>query len=53
MCFMEAKLIKELPGQGKMNYFIILYFSPLEESWKALWCGGGKLTCCRAVALKQ
>lgn len=26
MCFMEAKLIKELPGQGKMNYFIILPF---------------------------
>ena len=53
MCFMEAKLIKELPGQGKMNYFIIPYFSPLGESRKTLWCGGGKLMCCRAVGLKQ
>ena len=42
MCFMEAKLIKELPGQGKMNYFIIPYFSPLGESRKTLWCGGWK-----------
>ena len=39
MFFMEAKLIKELPGQGKMNYFIIPYFSPLGGSRKALWCG--------------
>lgn len=29
MCFMEVELIiKELPGQGKMSYFIILYFFP-------------------------
>lgn len=39
---MEAKLIKELPGQGKRNYFIIVTLPPpLGENWWALWYGAG------------